>query len=102
MGGNTCKVLFHNKPTNLHALWDEGMIDFTKLSYTELTSLVSQGQKIEDIRNWKTGTATDWAKESKELRSKIYPAGVECNKEVPEENLVKLSYEYSYKYVPVI
>ena len=114
-GGNKCRVMFHNKPFNLHALWDEGLIDFTGLSFTELTSFVSQGRSIEQIRSWKTGTPVDWALESKELRGRIYPENVTPSSEpmsvkeycrsditVTTENMPKLSYEYSYQFMPII
>lgn len=114
-GGNACKVLFHKQPTNLHALWDEGMIDFTKLSFTELTSFVSQGRSVEQIRVWKSGDVLDWARESKELRAELYPAEVKpgsaplsvkqyCRTDiaVAVEDMPDLSYGYSYQFLPVL
>ncbi len=115
MGGNKCKVMFHKRETNLHALWDEGMIDFTKLSFSELAQYVSQGRSIEDVRSWKTGDVVEWALESKKLRSLIYPndilpsetpASVKqyCRSDivVTAEAMPKLSYEYSYRFVPIM
>lgn len=114
-GGNNCKVLFHKKETNLHALWDEGMIDFTNLSFTELASYVSQGRTREEISSWKSGDVTDWALESKILRASVYPSDVVPPKapmsvksycrtdgQVTQEETPKLAYEYSYQFVPVI
>lgn len=114
-GGNKCRVLFHNRSTNLHALWDEGMIEFTQLSYTELANYVAQGRTKEEYQSWKTGTPVEWALESKILRSSIYPADVNpsdkplsqkqyCRSDivVAQEDMPKLSYEYSYKFVPVV
>ena len=114
-GGNSCRVLFHKQKTNLHALWDEGMIDFTKLSFTELSSFVIQGRTREQILEWRKGDLLDWARESKALRASIYPANVNpesapmsvkqyCRTDitVAEEDMPKLAYEYSYQNVPVI
>lgn len=112
-GGNWCKVTFHNKAYNLHALWDEGMIDFTNLSYTELAKFVSEGRTIEDIKLARTGTVVDWARESKEIVPTLYPANVVqspepmsirtyCQKEVKPEEMPKLAYEYSYRFMPII
>lgn len=114
-GGNNCKVTFHGEKTNLHALWDEGLIDYTRLSYTELASFVAQGRKLEDIVAWKKGDLVDWARESKDLRSIIYPDDVVQNKTqmsvkhycrtdvvLTTNEMPKLAYEYSYKFVPVI
>lgn len=115
MGGNKCKVMFHRRETNLHALWDEGLIDFTKLSFSELAQYVSQGRSIEDVRSWKSGDVVDWALESKKLRASIYPNDVlpsdspstvkqYCRSDivVTAEAMPKLAYEYSYKFVPLM
>ena len=114
-GGNNCRVTFHGKPTNLHALWDEQMIDFTKLSFTEMTNFVSQGRTRTDMAEIMKGTPLDWALESKNLRATLYPENVStpkvpmslkeyCRKDVlaPVEELPKLGYEYSYKFMPVV
>ncbi len=115
IGGNACKVIFQGKATNLHALWDEGMIDFTKLSFTELTHFISQGKNVSQVQAWRKGDVIDWARESKELRSQIYPDNVVaspapqssrtyCRMDTPvlESEMPRLSYEYSYKFVPVV
>lgn len=115
LGGNNCKVFFHNKLTNLHALWDEGIIDFTNLSFTEFSRFIAEGKTVEQIRKWKEGTIVDWAQESKNLRAQIYPENVKESKEplsvreycrndikVPQEELPRLSYEYSYKFLPIV
>ena len=114
-GGNKCRVLFHNKPVNLHALWDESLIDFTNLSFTELAAYVAQGRTRDQIMEWKKGDVVDWALESKILRGKIYPNDVRpvdapmsvkqyCRSDivVAQEDMPKLAYEYSYKFVPVL
>jgi hypothetical protein len=115
MGGNKCKVQFHGRNTNLHSVWDEGMIEFMKLSYTELATYVSQSRTLEEIRKWRSGDVLDWALESKKLRAKIYPANVTSSKSpmsvmeycrtditVTGEIMPKLSFEYSYQFVPVL
>lgn len=114
-GGNRCKVIFQKKETNLHALWDEGMIDFTNLSFTELADYVSQGRTAEEIASWRLGSVVDWALESKNLRATIYPEAVRptegqlsvkqyCRSDIviESQDMPKLGYEYSYKFVPVI
>jgi hypothetical protein len=105
-GGNTCRVLFHNRGTNLHALWDEGMIDFTNLSFTELANYISQGRTKEDIESWKTGEIVDWANESKQIRTSVYPPDPQkycrTGTGAASADIPKLGYEYSYKFVPVM
>ncbi len=112
-GGNHCKVTFHGKLTNLHAVWDEAMIDFNKLSFTEMTSFVAQGRGPNARAETMKGTPLDWALESKVIRPTIYPDNVKapkepvstrvyCNKEVAEDDIPKRGYEYSYKFMPVV
>ncbi|MFY7993683.1 MAG: S1/P1 nuclease [Bacteriovoracaceae bacterium] len=113
-GGNFCKVLFHNTPSNLHRVWDEDMIDFTRLSFTELTQFVSRTHGLKSLE-YKQGSILDWAKESKEIRQMIYPPAVlieESGAGSPTyclrpynqvaANLPKISYEYSYQFAPVM
>jgi hypothetical protein len=115
MGGNNCRVLFHGKPTNLHSVWDSEMIDFTKLSFIEMTSFIAQGKQLADIIAWRKGTVLDWALESKQLRATLYPADVVartepmstrlyCRKDVPvtTAEMPRLSFEYSYRFMPIV
>jgi len=112
-GGNLCKVTYMGKPYNLHALWDEAMIDFTNLSFTEMAKFISEGKTSEDVKAARNGSVLDWALESKNLAAILYPAEVipstepavgrsYCKKEVLPEEMPKLSYEYAYKFYPII
>jgi hypothetical protein len=105
-GGNTCMVLFHNQRTNLHALWDEGLIDFTKLSYTELANFVSHSRTREEIESWRGGEIIEWANESRQLRLSVYPPEQQkycrTGSSVESADMPKLGYEYSYKFMPVL
>lgn len=112
-GGNFCKVTYMGQATNLHALWDEGLINFTNLSYTELVKFVTAGKTREEMIAARAGTPLDWARESKNIRTTIYPANViepqapmsmksYCQREVSPEQMPKLSYEYAYKFMPVV
>lgn len=106
-GGNNCKVMFHNKATNMHQLWDEKLIEFTRLSFTELSKYVAVATKKE-LNAYRTGSVLNWARESKDIRKTVYPAGFParkyCNLEnqLPEGLWPKLGYEYSYKFMPIL
>src|SRR5260370_18950464 len=41
LGGNRVKVMCFNTSTNLHAMWDEQLINFQQLSYTEYTKAIN-------------------------------------------------------------
>lgn len=112
-GGNYCKVTYMGKAFNLHALWDEGMIDFTNLSFTEMARFVSQGRTAEEFALARSGELVDWVRESKMIVPTLYPAQVTtstqplstltyCEKDAAAEVLPKLSYEYAYKFLPVV
>lgn len=112
-GGNYCKVTYMNKPYSLHSLWDEGMINFTNLSYTELAKLVVEGRTGDEYQAAKKGSVVDWAQESKNIVPTLYPAEVVpssepmsmlsyCKREVTPQEIPKLSYEYAYKFLPVV
>jgi hypothetical protein len=90
-GGNEVTVLWFGKPTNLHRVWDSQMINSSLLSYTELADAINHVSK-EQVKKWQNSTVLDWAKESKELRSKVY--------DLPKDH--RLGYDYMYKNWPVV
>ena len=92
-GGNSVKVKWFKSETNLHTLWDEELIEFEKLSFTEYANYLNHYSKDEK-KDWEKGTFMDWAKESQELRPKVYDFN---GTDVPN-----LSYEYSFKVKPII
>ena len=90
-GGNMIKVKWFKTETNLHSVWDEEIIDFEKLSFTEYASYLNHFS-TEEKKEWEKGQYLDWSKESQELRPKVY--------DLPENK--SLSYEYGYKAKPIV
>ena len=90
-GGNNVRVKWFKSESNLHAIWDEAIIDFQQLSYTEYTTFLNHFTKTEKA-DFSKGNFIDWAKESQDLRGIVYDTGGSEN----------LSYEYSFKAKPVI
>lgn len=90
-GGNSIRVKWFKNESNLHSIWDEELIDFEKLSFSEYSNYLNHYSKEEKIA-WEKGTFLDWSKESQELRSKVYDMGESSN----------LSYEYNYKVKPTV
>jgi len=90
-GGNDVKIKFFWQNSNLHQVWDSGMIDAEKYSYTELAMLIdnSNNGEIERLQN---STPLDWANESKALRSSVYDTKGEDN----------LTYEYVYNHQAIV
>jgi hypothetical protein len=112
-GGNTCRVTWHGRPTNLHAVWDSDMIERSNLSYTELANFSSQARTAQQTKQWQSGSIESWAQESKMLRRKIYPPEVQlpnapvtyltyCQDIVAPEAMPKLGYDYSYQFEQIL
>jgi hypothetical protein len=83
-GGNKVKVKWFRNDSNLHSVWDSGMIDDTKLSYTELAQALGLADKATTAL-WQKATVRDWANESMTYRKEVY--------DIKDGNL---SYRYSY------
>lgn len=84
-GGNDVKVKWFWENSNLHRVWDSGMIDSEKYSYSELADAVDISDK-DLIKKWQASTVRDWAYESMALRDQVY--------DLPENK--NMNYEYRY------
>ncbi|WP_026897394.1 S1/P1 nuclease [Daejeonella oryzae] len=91
-GGNGIKVFWFNQPSNLHRVWDEQLIEYQQLSYTEYTKVINHATS-QQVKNWQKDDLAIWAHESYVASRKLYS---EIN---PEE---KLSYKYNYVNVELL
>lgn len=73
-GGNDIIVLWFSEPSNLHSVWDSGMIDSTKLSFSELAEFVDHPTPAE-VTAWQSGSTADWIRESFDARQQVYDIG---------------------------
>ncbi len=89
-GGNNVRVTWFRTDTNLHSVWDDSMIDGTKLSYTELAESLLPPDATQ-LSAWQKASVRDWANESITYRKQIYAIGDG-----------KLGYEYSYNNLPAV
>jgi hypothetical protein len=68
-GGNDVKVEFFGKPTNLHSVWDSGLLgrmgSQDRLFGRLLTESVGHAKK------WSKGTVEDWAEEAHKAAQKV-------------------------------
>jgi len=90
-GGNSIKVNFFWESSNLHRVWDEGIIEQQKLSFTEYTNWINFPTN-EQVKNWQNGQVRDWAKESVKHRDEAY--------KLPENK--KINYEYVYQNIDLV
>ena len=90
-GGNDVKVKFFWEKSNLHRVWDSGIIEGKELSFSEITNELDRADK-EDIERWQKGTVVDWAVDAQSLHPQVYAF----------EDADKLGYEYSYQNWPLV
>jgi hypothetical protein len=110
-GGNLCMVRYFGEPTNLHAVWDAGLIDTLKLSYSEYARFLRRSMSEQDARSWARGSYADWIAESQSYRAQVYPpprrtseggapieyCGVEGGPEIDDAARPNLGYDYHYR-----
>jgi len=86
-GGNDVRIEFFNQSTNLHSLWDSGMIDRKGMSYTELGDELYRRLTPTMMQRYRSATMEDWLKEAVALRPLVY--------KLPESK--KISWAYMYE-----
>ena len=90
-GGNDLKVEYFWNSSNLHRVWDSGIIDQQHLSYMEYTNWIDHPTK-EDMVGWTSSSVIDWAYESMEYREPMY--------DLPQGN--KINYRYNYLHINTV
>ncbi len=68
-GGHDVNVYFFNRISALHVVWDTDIIDFLRLSYTELAESLSRRMMP---GSWKNKSINSWINEAMEFRKMIY------------------------------
>lgn len=89
-GGNDVKLEFFWEDSNLHRVWDSGMIDRHQLSYTEWTQWLQQKMSDKQVKQWSDPDPQTWIAESIVLRPQLYPSDD------------KLSYGYKHQHLPTL
>ena len=87
-GGNDVKVKFFYSKSNLHRVWDSGMIDKQQLSYTEYAEWIDVTTS-DEVEKWQAATVMNWMEESVSYRESIY--------DLPEDK--NLSYKYVHDHI---
>lgn len=90
-GGNSVRLKWFKNETNLHAVWDESIVDFEQLSYTEYATYLNHFTKDEE-KSFSAGNFLDWARESQEARPLVYDVGTTGS----------IGYEYHFKVKPMM
>jgi len=89
-GGNDFKLEFFWENSNLHRVWDSGLIDRKKLSFTEWTAFLAPKITEEQAQAWMTSDPLVYIAESVKIRDMIYPEDQQ------------LSWQYLYDHSPTM
>ncbi len=92
-GGNDRPVVLFGRPSNLHSIWDSGIVEAAhKWGYTEWQQQIDRASN-QEIRTIQAGTLTDWLNETQQICNEVYA-------KTPEGS--KVSYDYVNEYAPVV
>ncbi len=92
-GGNKIKVLWFNEPANLHSVWDEKLISYQQLSYTEYAAAINYATKTQ-VATWQRQPVSRWLFDSYTIAQRLYSEIT-----APDQ---KLSYRYNFDHVAVL
>ncbi len=98
-GGNDFIVDWFDMQTNLHWVWDEGMILRQQLSYTEYAERLERRIGSQEILDWWDADPATWIAESTALRDEIYPATGEEAGMGTFEAPAMLRYRYQWDWI---
>jgi len=74
-GGNDVSMTFFGDLTNLHRVWDSGLIKQEELSYSEFSQWLERRITPEQVEMWSVIDPVIWVEESAAIRDTIYPTG---------------------------
>lgn len=89
-GGNDVKVTFFGENSNLHSVWDSGIVDRQNLSYSEYADRLNRRIHPQEVVTWWQADPAVWIAESTKLRDGLYPT------------TGSLSWDYAYKHLPTV
>lgn len=89
-GGNKIKVQWFNQPTNLHAVWDDKLIEDQKLSYKEYVAAIDHASP-QELAKWNAEPLEDWLYGSYQMAGRLYKEN--------ENSDQKLGYRYIYDHL---
>ncbi len=93
LGGNKIQLTWFGEKSNLHKVWDEGLVDFQQLSYTEYTKAINHPTN-QQLVNWQKTSLQDCVFELYQICNSIYATGI--------KNDDKLSYRYNFDWIGTV
>ncbi|MEP7142708.1 MAG: S1/P1 nuclease [Ferruginibacter sp.] len=92
-GGNEIKVMWFNESKNLHQIWDDQLILFQQMSYTEYSVAINHPTQ-EEVNEWQHDPVSKWVYQSYQLAEKIYG-----DIKQPDQ---RLDYKYNFNYAGIL
>lgn len=93
LGANRVRVQWFSTSTNLHAVWDESLVNFQQLSYTEYTRAINFTSPQQRLA-WQKQPISEWVIESYQIAQGLYA-------DIKQPNQ-RLSYDYNFKHVQTL
>ncbi len=91
-GGNDIKVSWFGESSNLHKIWDEEIIDYQQLSFTEYVNSINF-TTLQQRNEWQKEPMDKWFYDSYEISERLH------DDVKPNE---KLGYNYNFKYIETL
>ncbi|NJC25988.1 S1/P1 nuclease [Neolewinella antarctica] len=98
-GGNKITVLYYGDRKNLHSVWDSGIIEQERLSYTEFANFASMHTRARKAA-WENAGLEEWITESVVLRERIYNSLYDRTDR--ETGLPDFSWDYQHEFLPIV
>jgi hypothetical protein len=95
-GGNEVQVIFFGQPSNLHSVWDSGILRHIQPWGNQLAAELAQRLTPEQRQQWVKGTIGDWALESHRLARDV------AYKRLPQGPIPELGEAYVEAATPVV
>ena len=93
LGGNRIPIKWGERNINLHSLWDDVIVEFQKLSYTEYANHLQRVYPLRKIIfEGDKGTFLDWAWETYQTTEIVYAS----------QPYTEKPYNYNFKYVSLL
>jgi hypothetical protein len=70
-GGNDIKLKFQGKDTNLHSLWDSGLVEYNGFTFTEMATALDHISDLK-IKQWQSDPVMKWLYESYQISDTLY------------------------------
>ena len=93
LGANRVRVQWFSTATNLHAVWDESLVNFQQLSYTEYTRAINF-TTLKQRLAWQKQPISEWIIESYQIAQELYSGIQEPNQ--------RLSYDYNFEHIQTV